>query len=72
MTLLAIGVEGGNENTDHLVLSTRAEAMPARSVEMAAISPPSISDQDKAQEGHGLSRGVCYPSDKGLADIHRW
>ncbi len=39
MTLLAIGVDGGNENTDHLVLSTRAEASPARSVDMAAIHP---------------------------------
>ena len=48
-TELAIGVAGGNANTEYLVLSTSAAAIPARSVDMAAISPPSISDRDKAR-----------------------
>ena len=52
MTLLAIGVGGGKLKTDHLVLSIKAVAIPARSVDMAAISPPSISDQDKVQAIH--------------------
>ena len=33
-------VAGGNANTEYFVLSVRAEAKPARSVEMADISPP--------------------------------
>jgi hypothetical protein len=40
ITLLAMGVDGGKAKTEYFVLSVRAEAMPARSVEMAAISPP--------------------------------
>ena len=40
MTLLAIGVAGGNENTLHLVLSVSAEAIEARRVVIAGISPP--------------------------------
>ena len=72
MQLLAIGVAGGNEKTDHLVLSTRATARPSRSVDMAAISPPSISDRDKAQAIHERVLGVCCPFCKVKADIHRW
>ena len=52
MQLFAIGVLGGNEKTDHLELSISAVAKPALSVDMAAISPPSISDRDKAQAIH--------------------
>ena len=40
MRLLAMGVAGGNENTDHLVLSVSAEAIEARRVVIAGISPP--------------------------------
>tara|TARA_R110000822_G_scaffold43919_1_gene118210 strand:+ start:514 stop:885 length:372 start_codon:yes stop_codon:yes gene_type:complete len=40
ITLLAIGVAGGYENTDHFVLSVRAAAIDARNVVMAGISPP--------------------------------
>ena len=40
MTELAIGVAGGNENTLHLVLSVSAEAIEARRVVIAGISPP--------------------------------
>ena len=40
ITLLAIGVAGGNANIEYFVLSVSAEAKPARSVEMADISPP--------------------------------
>ena len=72
MTLLAIGVAGGNENTEYFVLSVRAEASPARRVDMAAISPPSISDQDKEREGHGRERGGYCPCDKEKVDSHRW
>ncbi len=70
-TEFATTVAGGNEKTEYFVLSVRAEASPARSVDMAAISPPSISDQDKAREGHGREREECYPCDKEKADIHR-
>jgi hypothetical protein len=52
ITLLAMGVDGGNEKTEYLVLSTSAAAIPARSVDMAAISPPSISDRDKVRAIH--------------------
>ena len=71
MQLLAIGVLGGNENTDHLVLSTRAVAIPSLSVDMAAISPPSISDREKGQviRVHELE-GYC-PFCKVKADSHR-
>ena len=71
MQLLAIGVLGGNENTDHLVLSTRAVAIPSRSVDMAAISPPSISDQEMApiNRVHGLEG--CCPFCKVMADSRR-
>ena len=51
MTALGITVAGGNEKTEYFVLSVSAAAIPARSVEMAAISPPSISDQDKVLAG---------------------
>ena len=71
MTLLAIGVAGGNEKTEYFVLSVRADAIPARSVEMAAISPPSISDQDTAREGHEREQVKCCPCGRGLADSHR-
>ena len=37
---LAIGLAGGYENIDHLVLSVRAEAMLDRRVVIAGISPP--------------------------------
>lgn len=40
ITLLAIGVAGGNENTEYFELSVRADAMLERSVVMAVISPP--------------------------------
>ncbi len=49
ITLLAMGVDGGKAKTEYLVLSTRAAARPVLSVDMAAISPPSISDRDKAR-----------------------
>jgi hypothetical protein len=71
MTLLAIGVAGGNANTEYLVLSTRAAAIPARSVEMAAISPPSISDRDKVQAIHEHVLEVYCPFYKVKADNHR-
>lgn len=72
ITLLAIGVLGGNENTEYFVLSVSAEAKPARSVEMADISPPLNADRDKAQASRELSRGVCYPSDKEMENSHQW
>ncbi len=71
-TEFATTVAGGNEKTEYFVLSVRAEASPARSVEMAAISPPSISDQDKAQEGHEHEREEYCPCDKEKADSHQW
>ena len=40
ITELAIGLVGGYENTDHLELSVRAEAMLDRRVVIAGISPP--------------------------------
>jgi hypothetical protein len=40
ITELAIGVEGGKENTLYLVLSVRADAMLDRRVVIAGISPP--------------------------------
>jgi hypothetical protein len=49
ITALGITVAGGNEKTEYFVLSVRAAAMPARSVEMAAISPPLIADRYKVQ-----------------------
>lgn len=39
-TELAMGVAGGKANTEYFVLSVSAEAKPALSVDMAAISPP--------------------------------
>lgn len=38
--LFAMGVAGGKENTLHLVLSVSAEAIEARRVVIAGISPP--------------------------------
>ena len=72
MTLFAIGVAGGNEKTEYFVLSVRAVARPARSVEMADISPPSISDRGKAQAIHEREQEGYYPCDKEKADNHRW
>ena len=40
ITELAIGVAGGNANTEYLVLSARAAAMLDRRVVIAGISPP--------------------------------
>jgi hypothetical protein len=40
ITLLAIGVAGGNANTLYLVLSARAVAILLLSVVIAGISPP--------------------------------
>jgi len=40
--LFAIGDGGGKLKTDHLLLSIKAVAILARSVDMAAISPASI------------------------------
>ena len=71
-TEFATTVAGGNEKTEYFVLSVRAAASPARSVDMAAISPPSISDQDMEQAIHEREQVKCYPSDKDLADSHRW
>ncbi len=71
MQLLAIGVAGGKLKTDHLVLSTKATARPSRSVDMAAISPPSISDRDKAREVHEHGLEVYCPFYKVKADSHR-
>jgi len=47
--LLAIGVAGGNENTDQSVLSINAVAIVPRSVDMAAVmvSQPCYADRDK-------------------------
>ena len=54
-TLLTIGVAGGKENTDQIELSTRAAAMVARSVEIAAmVNQPSSLVQDKAQVSREL------------------
>ncbi len=61
----------GNEKTEYFVLSVRAAAIPARSVEMAAISPPLIADQDKVQASRVHVRGVCCPFYKVTADSHR-
>ena len=72
ITLFAIGVAGGNEKTEYLVLSVRAEAIPARSVDMAAISPPSISDQDKERSIREREPEGYYPCDKAKVDTHRW
>jgi len=53
--LFAIGEDGGNEKTEYFVLSVSAAAIPARSVDMAAIANQSaISDRDKAQATHAL------------------
>ncbi len=71
ITLFAIGVDGGNEKTEYFVLSVRAAAIPARSVDMAAISPPSISDRDKERAVHEHERARCYPCDKEMARSHR-
>jgi hypothetical protein len=38
--LLAMGVAGGNEKTDHFVLSVSAAAIVLRRVVIAGISPP--------------------------------
>ena len=71
ITLLGITVAGGKLNTEYFVLSVSAEAIPARSVDMAAISPPSISDQDKALVSHEREQVKCCPCGKGLAGSHR-
>ena len=71
ITLLAITVAGGNENTEYFVLSVSAEAIPALSVDMAAISPPSISDQDMEQEGLGHVLKVYCPCGTDLGRSHR-
>ena len=71
MTLLAIGVAGGNEKTEYFVLSVRAAAIPARRVDMAAISPPSISDQDKVQVIHEHALEEYCPCGKEKAGSHR-
>ena len=71
ITLLGITVAGGNENTEYFVLSVSAAAIPARSVDMAAISPPSISDQDMERASHEHERARCYPCDTEMARSHR-
>ena len=54
-TLLTIGVAGGKLNVEYFVLSTKAAAMVARSVEIAAmVSQPSNLVRDKAQVSHEL------------------
>lgn len=52
--LFTIGVAGGNENTDQSELSTKAAAIVARSVEIAAVmfNQPSSADQEKALASH--------------------
>ncbi len=59
--LLTIGVAGGKENTDQSELSTRAAAIVARSVEIAAVmvSQPSSADRDKVQEAHEREQPKC-------------
>ena len=47
MTLLAIGVAGGNENTLHFVLSVSAEAIEARRVVIAGIAYPIMDEGDR-------------------------
>ena len=54
ITELAIGLAGGYENTDHLELSVRAEAMLDRRVVMAGISPPLSQGLNMVQVSHGL------------------
>ena len=55
ITLLGITVAGGKLKTEYFVLSVSAAAIPARSVDMAAIANQSaISDRDKAQVTHAL------------------
>ncbi len=73
-TLLTIGVLGGNENTEYLVLSTSAAAIVARSVEIAAVmvSQPCYADRGKVQVSHEREQVKYYPCDKGWARIHRW
>ena len=57
--LFAIGDGGGNEKTEYFVLSVKAAAIPARSVDMAAmVNQSAISDRDKAQVTHALSLRV--------------
>ena len=51
MTLLGIGVLGGNAKTEYFVLSVSAAAIPARSVERVDISPPLNADQDRELKG---------------------
>jgi hypothetical protein len=50
ITELAIGVAGGNENTEYLVLSVRALAIEALRVVIAVISPPSTLGLGKVRE----------------------
>ena len=71
ITLLAITVAGGNEKTEYFVLSVSAEAMPARSVEMAAISPPLIADRDKEQVIHEREQVKYCPCDMEKEHNHR-
>jgi hypothetical protein len=53
-------VLGGNENTDQSELSTKAAAIVARSVEIAAmVSQPSSADLSKAQASREHERAKC-------------
>ena len=59
-TLLTIGVAGGNENTEYLVLSTSAAAIVARRVEIAAmVSQPSSADLGKEQASREREQAKC-------------
>jgi len=71
--LLAIGVAGGKEKTDHKALSTSDAAIVARRVEIAAVmvSQPSSADLGKVRASHEREPVKCYPYDKDLEHSHR-
>ena len=71
--LLAIGVAGGKEKTDHKALSTSDAAIVARRVEIAAVmvSQPCCADREMEKASHEREQVKCYPCDKGLEHSHR-
>ena len=66
ITELAIGVEGGKENTLYLVLSVRADAMLDRRVVIAGMLNQSCyGGRGMGQVIHELEPARCYPCGKG-------
>ncbi len=66
--LFGCGALGGNEKTDHSALSTKAAAIVARRVDMAAVmvSQPCCADRDMEQVSREREQAKCYPCGKGL------